>query len=527
MTDARTGRLALGAALALLLAARSLHADVIQRGYVVWIEADEVYVDIGAVTGVAVGDPMRVARPISLRHPVSGKRVTDELPVGTLAVARVGDAMSMAPLAPGLAGAVAVGDVVEVLIADRDPAPAAPPPEPAPPAPPPEPLQEADPQTRAVLAAWERTAGQPIDARIAVWERFLDDQPDSPYAAAVRGQLETLHGLRAAYPPDAAAGGPRIAGIEHAAPRFATYGEPLGLAFALRRPEALVAAWIHFRRLGDETYRRADLARDGDGYLRVSLPGDAVLDPGLEYFVEAAPDTGVVGAAVGTASAPIAVDVSPPPVPELFVDRRLRSRVSVRTSYLDFGTFDDRAGDHRDRFWVFEADFLLRLRTHLYAVRSGFGVINGRGGFGDDTAPESAGFNYGYTELELRANAPLSLATRLIAGLGKDGLGLGVEARLRAGREDATNLSFAISSLEEVGFLSEIRMQWAVVPELPVGLGVAVTDRPTRGDLGVVLAADVGWGGWRGLQPTLRLSYQGRNLDHAGVGAGLGMVFDW
>ena len=496
-------------------------ADVVERGYVVWIEAGEMYFDIGAQTGVAVDNAVRVKRPVVLEHPVTRKKVKDELPVGALRVRQVGDALSMAVLDGALASEVRVGDVVEVLIPDRDPpAPDRPAPQPVEPEPEPEPepLPEVDPDTAAVLAVWAETAGQRLDARIARWQAFLDAHAETPYADAVRER----------FPNEASASEPRVRGIAHHAPSHARYGDPVGLAFALEDPEAIVAAWIHYRRTGDDTYRRAELVRDGDSYLRVSLPPEAAEDPGIEYFVEAATADGRVGSAVGTPMGPIEVDVSPPPSPPLIGERRRRSRVSVRTTYLDFATFDERDGDHTDEFWEFEADFLLRLLYgRLYGVRTGFGVINGTGGFGDDTMPEDAGFNYGYTELEMRATQHVAGMLRLIAGLGEEGLGFGLEARLRAGHEDLTNLTFAVSSLEEVGFLSEIRMQWAVVPHFPVGLAVGVTDRPNRGDLGVRLSTDIGWGGMDWVQPTLRLSYQGRNLDHHGLGAGLGLVFDW
>src|SRR5262245_64162891 len=81
-------------ALALMLPAAA-SADVIQRGYVVRIEAGEIYFDIGQATGVTMGAPVRFKRPVTLKHPVSGKEIVDELPLGELAVLSVGETLSM------------------------------------------------------------------------------------------------------------------------------------------------------------------------------------------------------------------------------------------------------------------------------------------------------------------------------------------------------------------------------------------------------------------------------------------------
>jgi hypothetical protein len=116
---------------------------------------------------------------------------------------------------------------------------------------------------------------------------------------------------------------------------------------------------------------------------------------------------------------------------------------------------------------------------------------------------------------------------RGIAGVGQGGLGFGAEARFRLGVEDGTNLSLGASTVSEIGFLTEIRMQWNAMPDFPLGLAVALTDQPSRGDLGVRLTTDIGYRALSWVQPTLRLSYQGRNVDHTGIGAGLGLVFDW
>lgn len=509
------------------IAPRAVHADVIDRGVVVRLEAGEIYFDLGARPGLTVGTPLRLKRPLAIKHPVTGKLVRDELPLAEGVVTAVGTSLSMVRLAPEDAAAVRVGDLVEVRLPRVEPEP---PPAPAPP-PVETTLPTVPPATARVLAVWARTSGARLDARIAAWEEYLADGAEEPFAGRVREHLEVLRAeeaIQRGSVTEPATGTPVLTGIDHASPRAADPGEPLALAFAERDPTQVVSAWVHYRSRGAATFRKAPLRRDGDGYLRGEVPADAVAAPGLEYFVEAALDRGAVGAAVGTPEEPVIVAVEEAPS-RLFVDRRARSRVSLMTTYLDYATFDQRPGEHRDTFFQMEADFFYRLRTTLYGIRTGFGVINGHGGRVDPDPDEEqgAGFNYGYTELELRLPHALALLGRLVAGVGDDGLAFGAEGRLRLGPEDDTNVTFGASTIEDVGSLSEIRMQWRAFRAVPLGFAVALTDQPNNGDLGVRFSTDVGWRARSWLQPTVRVSYQGRTVDHSGIGAGLGLVFDW
>lgn len=503
-------------------------ADVIERGVVVRLELGEIYFDLGARPGLAAGTPLRVKRPIALKHPVTGKLVSDELPLVEGTVAAVGTTLSMLLLEASLAGMVRVGDVIEVRL--PGPSPVAPPPPPIKPVVE-APLPAVSAATARVLAVWTATTGARLDARIAAWEQYLAEGAEEPYAGRVREDLELLRAEQTRISEaltEPATGEAVIAGIDHDPARHADAEERFALAFAEQDPAQVVAAWVHFRTVGAQTFRKTPLRRDGDGYLRAEVPAAAVVAPGLEYFVEAALDRGQVGTIVGSPSEPLVVTIDEVPS-RIFVDRRDRSRVSLMTTYLDYATFDDRPGDHRDTFFQFEADFFYRLRTVLHGIRTGFGVINGHGGRvdPDPDRPQGTGFNYGYTELELRLLRNFAFLGRIVAGVGNDGLAFGGEGRVRLGAEEDTNVTFGGSVIEGIGFVSEIRMQWRAFTAVPLGFAVALTDQPNNGDLGVRFSTDVGWrvGSW--FQPTIRLSYQGRTATHSGIGAGAGLVFDW
>ncbi len=507
-------------------------ADQIAAGLVTKVIEQEIYINLGSGRGLVVGSPVRLKRPVRLKHPLSRALVDDWVPLGSARIRQVGGQLSMALLDGDLAGQVRVGDRVEIYVEGA----AAEPPAEAPPAgaPPAEDLPQVDPATEEILTLWSSMAGQWLDARIAGWERYLARHPDSPHGKAIREDLAELRRLRDLMrSPDDTLETEEIGGIAHSAPRHAAAGEPAPLAFLIEDESGLSSAWLHYRRRGEASYKRALLRRDGDLYLRGSIPAEAVSAPGVEYFVEVATAGGQVGTAVGRPDKPIEVEVERPSIASAFTGAPSRSSVSVRGSYLDFATFDDRSGERTDRFFMTEADFAYRVSSWLTAVRAGFGSVQGEGGFADERydeshRPDKVGFNYGYAEVELQPRrSPLGLALRAVSGVGQEGFGVGGEARLRVGDPDGTHVTLGGSRIAELGFLSDLRLQVATIPRAPIGFTVAVTDQPNEGDLGMLFATDLGWRALPWLVPTLRLSYQARTVVHSGVGAGLGLVFGW
>jgi hypothetical protein len=530
----------LATALAVALAAlapAAARADVVEQGAIVKVEAREIYVNLGARDGIEEGARLRIKRPIELRHPATRERVRDWLPIGAAEVTSAGDQLSMAILDEDLHAAVEPGDVVEIYV-EREEAAAPPPPPkpkptpaPRPKAPPPpvddRPLPQVDAETEVVLSVWADQTGATLDARIAAWEGFLAAHAGSPYADAVREDLAALRELRDTLAPPTTPTG-TIAGVAHEPLTRARAGEEVALVFVLDDPGAIEAAWLHYRRVGEPTYQRTLLARTGRIYLRGTIPAAAVAAPGLEYFVEAAGASGEPGIAVAATT----VDVERIGVAEYFAPKRRRTRMSLTATYMDFATFDDRPGDRTDRVFQFEADVAYRLAGRVDGLAAGLGILDGEGGFidADQTLPDpspSTGFQYGYAEGELALMPRLGVAARLIAGVDQTELRFGVEGRVRIGDVEGTSLSITGSQIASVGHLSQVRLEVDPFGQVPVGLSVGVTDRPAQGDLAVRLGVDVGLRTLPWCEPVLRLSYQGRTVEHSGLGGGLGLNFHW
>jgi len=158
-------------------------------------------------------------------------------------------------------------------------------------------------------------------------------------------------------------------------------------------------------------------------------------------------------------------------------------------------------------------------------------------------------FSYVYTELEFKLRPNLAVLLRPQAGVlttdtmedassgdrceGADieackfASTFGARARLRLGREEATNLVIGAAITKNVGTLLEAAYHWLPTPTVPVQITVQVTDQPVVEDYGVRLIADVGINSLGWVYPSLRASYQARDIDHSGFSGGFALNFDW
>ena len=519
------------------------------QGVVLRIEGNEVFVDLGGAT-VRPGDRVVHYRTIVVTHPVSKKKIKDRFPTGEVTLLQVEPAMSMGRVSAETLKELAVGDVVILVrpepvlpkvtprpspspLASPGPAPSGSP-QPSPSASPsaspgPEPVVE-DPETLAVVDAWGRTLGQPPRVRRGIWQAYLEGHPQARYREAVLAELDALDALEAR---EVAASGREapIGGVLHRPPSPAPPEHELELAFALEPQVGPIdAAWVHYRRAGAATYRRIELSRDGDAYLRGTLPAEAVQPGGVEYFVELARGGGTA-LAVGQPDDPVQLSVDG--LVASRPTRRDRSRVNTRAEYVDFNR-----GEGNDWYWAAEADFAYRWPGLLQALRMGAGVFRGDGGptkqIDDDEAAcrasgdcRALGFNYAYTELEFRLTSRLSSMTRVIVGLTPDGLGGGLASKLRIGAEDDTNLVIGGELAHEMGRHLELGLNFEPLRKVPMMAAVEVADEPAGSDLGVRLLMDIGSRHCGPVQPTVRVSYSARTIHHSGFGAGLAAVFAW
>ncbi|MEO8843667.1 MAG: hypothetical protein ABI591_21380 [Kofleriaceae bacterium] len=547
------------------------------------VDGTDIYVDVGARDGVGMGSRLELLHEIVATDPTTGKALHDRFALGELAVAKSGDGVAVAHATEDLAKRVLVGDHVRLVTAKQtfvDPwaEQVAASKVVAPPT-----VANGVAIDHAALArdAWQANLGAPPEPRIARWTELLASDPQTTYRRAIELEITSLRAqvverdaalAKARTPSDdrtqrlsalavelARAEPQTLTGVLAVdAVTTAVPDRPVALAFLVRAPRRVGRAYLYVRAHGDAGFHRSELARDGDAYLRGTIPADLMHGAGVDWYVEVTPPgNDAAAAAVGSQLEPRSIEVEaavtePPPA-------QGRSHVDLHVDYVDF---DGRLSKGYDQYYQAEADFMYRFLEPVYSMRLGFGTLSGIGGPKNviDTDPTQScmengvyqckrvTFSYVYTEVELELRRNVALLLRPQIGVlatdtmpGDDATrcqsrdvagcqfltGIGGRMRLRLGEEQATNLVLGASFTRGVGTLLEAAYHWLPAPVVPVQITVQVTDQPVISDFGVRLIGDVGYKqlGW--FYPSVRVSYQARSLDHTGVSGGMAMNFDW
>ena len=577
-------------ALAILTAAMTFAADAQARGTVLRVSKTHAYVDLGTDAGVANGSLLVLFHVIKVKHPGSGKLIRDSFPLAKLRVVNAGKRVSLAVIPEPFRKRIAVGDEIELEsepVVTTDPwlHPKIPLGGPGPIDPYATSSAETLKERRAAIAraetrnaelvalesVWAGTLGQPPAERVLAWQKFLVKRPRTPFASAVAATISELeseieasravHGtdrvlVRARARLDVLF---RLSGQDRAdrvlfleSPTSIDEGVPVSLAFLALSTKTIANAWLYFRTRGEPSFRRVELVLDGDSYLVGEIPGDVVRPGGVEFFVDllAHSEGSEPFSAIGSDKRPERIAVNPA-AEKLPVDTRGRSRASFRFELVDFDGVG--SATNNDQYYFGEVDFMYRFRHRgLYSLRLGFGSMEGRGGPKDVIDEDPVGclenginrcrdvaYNYAYTELEWHISDYFGFMLRPQVGsafrdVTTDGTttreffdAFGLRGRLRFGREDSSNLVLGVAATEELGKLFEAAFSWDVITQVPLVFSVHVTNQPVLEDFGVRLLADIGWQRWSWFYPTLRIAYQARDIDHAGLSLGTAIHFDW
>jgi len=556
---------------------------------VLGLDGDTVYVDLGARDGVGAGTELELVREVIVSDPVTNKTLRDRFALGTLTVTRAGDQVCQATVEDGLRGRVRAGDAIRVASGERafaDPwaervlaskRPGDPRAATAIAAAGGDPyasLARSVADAEAASAVWTATLGQAPAARATRWRDFLTAHPTTPYAAPIRIEIASLERQAAQLAKAVEAAGTPGVGLDRrpaladalaelagrpagplwpAVPTRVSPGRPVAVSFAIVAPFT-GTPWLYVRSAGATTFARVELAPDGDAYLRATIAPEAVRGDALAWYV-AAGDRPIVGSETAPRTIAIDRDLAEPPPAE--------GRSQINTS-LDYVDFDGGLDKGFDQYYQAELAFAYRFLSPVHTVRLGFGTMSGTGGPKDviDEDPADAcrdgngrfrcravTFSYVFTELEFHPRKQLALMIRPQAGVvtkdSSDGgtprrcgsatdlancdsfTGFGLSARVRIGDELGTNLELGAGFNDGIGTIFEALYHWSPTKRVPVQLAVQVTDMPIPEDFGVRLLADVGWRGVAWVYPSLRVSYQARDIDHVGVSGGLGLNFDW
>jgi hypothetical protein len=142
----------------------------------------------------------------------------------------------------------------------------------------------------------------------------------------------------------------------------------------------------------------------------------------------------------------------------------------------------------------------------------------------------------------------VALLARAMLGLADDGVAGGGQFLLRLGNDRKTNLLLGGELLGGIGLRSIAELDWNTIPRFPIVLRTEVTNQPAgasvlaprplhpgrpqgtsteAGELGARAIVQVGYRVVPSLVLSVRGSYEGRTISHAGPGFGAGVTYTW
>jgi hypothetical protein len=509
---------------------------------IIAIDTGDLVIDLGANKGAREGQTVELWRPMRLRHPVTGQMLVDRFRIGSVRITQAQSLLSLAKVEGTFVRSPQPGDLV-FLPDDARPPPAsalastrkvevkgAAPGAPVTTTPAPvsgipcnpgaEPARaqlptDADAQVLSDL--FVALQGADPAARASAYTAFVAAHPKSRFAKVLNEEVDALSHAAHERAPFATAS-VTIARVRPGVPQ----------RFAVELDDRFVGAVVHVRRRGAKAYRSIPMDGLGPRYWGATLPGDAIVSPGMEYFVEGVPAGGLAAPVIGSADEPRDAVVDPHPLTGKA--EGTLAQISLQSEFAAFNT--KKANDY---LFQTEGQFGWRLGDEgIRAVRSGFGVLRGKGGSLEELDvlrhdPKGVGLTYGYIEGEIGITPGYGLIARPIIGLREGGVVGGAQGFVRIGNDLRTNLLVGGEILGSVGIRGVVELSWRTIPRVPIMLRSEVTNQPAGmgSDVGARAIAQVGYEIVRDFTVAARGSYQGRTINHAGPGAGLGVSYQW
>jgi hypothetical protein len=528
-------------------------------------EGEELVLDLGAAQGAVEGALVEIWRPLKLKHPVSGKLLTDRFKIGTLQLGQVRPAMSLARANGALTRTPEKGDLVILRVTratpEARPTPVTPPTSGPPssgnpPTPSDKPVDETevgkelgvDAEAQAIATMFDRLKGADLVTRIRKYEDYVRSRPEGRYARVLYEEAASLRRLLEADGKPAPKSARRAADpepvlVNFKGPESAVEGTPLDIVVELSASAS--GAVLHVRQKGKPNYTAMVMSSAGPGYWSARVPGERLGPAEVEYFIEATSAGGVARPVVGLPASPSRIEILD--APRSSAPRKLLASAVLLTDFADYNGLEG-----NDQVWQTEGYFSLRYGdTGVRALRSGFGIYRGKGGslYDLDTLGlkgRDVGLTYGYLETEIGAHRAFSIIGRLAIGLLDSGISGGGQILFRIGNDRDTNLVLGGELLGGVGLRGFTQLELNTFKRVPILIRTEVTNQPAgaaryrppdengapvestnEGEVGARGIVQVGYRFTPGLVVAARVSFQGRTINHAGPGFGGAVGYEW
>lgn len=239
------------------------------------IDGEDLYASLGVEDGVRDQQEVIVYRVVEVPAGARGDTLSDLFYLGTARVIEAGDHLSRVRASPELARQIKIGDVVRVepLVRERPPEPL--------PAPPPTPTPTPAP-SRSTAAELEATIAD-LSQRLADCQAAPAPEacPQLPAQPVIPPEAPDQPEPVAQETPDE----PEPLELIATAQRAATPGEPVRIHLTARQPQRVQAALLIYRRAEEEVYRFVDMRPHGDTAWVAVIPADAVVPPGVDWYI--------------------------------------------------------------------------------------------------------------------------------------------------------------------------------------------------------------------------------------------------
>ncbi|MBM4343528.1 MAG: hypothetical protein FJ100_09140 [Deltaproteobacteria bacterium] len=321
----------------------------------------------------------------------------------------------------------------------------------------------------------------------------------------------------------------------HQAPAEAAADKPLELDFAVTETTDMSGATLFWKPLQDGNWRKAAIELSSTGVWRATVPGDAMDDPGVAYYVVAHGRDGSELAQFASATEPHPVYVrgSAQRTNEAVALRERggrRSDLRVGGEYVDYRVIGVQAGspDFGPRYRDFQFAYRYWVLKGVEYIEAGIGTLRGRASTfqpGIETGV-GTGFDRGWAEIGLAPLQFVGLGARLTLGGDEETFRIGLAGLLRLGMAERSRLQLEAGYISGVGYKVVTGFHVQTIAKVPLALEIILTNEPNqsretaeRGRL------KIGYELTPGAIAHLLLSYQAlRGAEH-GFGAGAELAF--
>lgn len=312
--------------------------------------------------------------------------------------------------------------------------------------------------------------------------------------------------------------------VRHVPPAQADAGKQLELV--AQAPATTATLVAHVRTKG-AAWSTIDLVRKDENSWVAVVPPDAIMPPGIEYYMTAG-DQPVFASPEWPHTLAVAVPADDERrARDLVRVQGRRSRVNTMGEWVEYG----KSRNLVDHYYRFDADFSYRLWTYpLEEIRVGYTRLLGETLQPTQMCPTSApcsgdaGFKVaGWFELGLAAVEGVRLDARMIVMATQAGFAVGGRGEARLGDREASHVAVGAEYLADVGANAYFRLGWGTVPGVPMAATVEVTNLPASDtNTGVRLYYDIARDVGAGVRLGVRVGYASRNQNVAGFTGGAG-----